>query len=74
MCPLTSRAMDNDEMALEAAALDVHGAGDLVRLGLHAVTGDWRDTPGVEVDPLPERPASGPRTASPRCSTASRCS
>jgi diacylglycerol kinase family enzyme len=49
MCPLTSRAMKNDEMALEAAALDVHGAGDLVRLGLHAVAGDWRDTPGVEV-------------------------
>jgi diacylglycerol kinase family enzyme len=49
MCPLTSRAMNNDEMALEAAALDVHGAGDLVRLGLHAATGDWRDTPGVEV-------------------------
>jgi diacylglycerol kinase family enzyme len=49
MCPLTSRAMKNDEMALEAAALDVHGAGDLIRLGLHAVTGDWRDTPGVEV-------------------------
>jgi len=49
ICPLTSKAMQNDEMALEAAALDVHGAGDLVRLGLHAVTGDWRDTPGVEV-------------------------
>jgi diacylglycerol kinase family enzyme len=49
MCPLTSRAMQSDEMALEAAALDVHGTGDLVRLGLHAVTGDWRDTPGVEV-------------------------
>ena len=49
MCPLTSRAMANDEMALEAAALDVHGAGDLVRLGLHAVAGDWREDPGVEV-------------------------
>jgi diacylglycerol kinase family enzyme len=49
MCPLTSRAMKRDETALEAAALDVHGTGDLVRLGLHAVTGDWRDTPGVEV-------------------------
>lgn len=49
LCPLTSRAMKNDERALEAAALDVHGAGDLVRIGLHAVTGDWRESPGVEV-------------------------
>ncbi len=49
MCPLTSRKMASDEMALEAAALDMHGTADLVRLGLHAVTGDWRDTPGVEV-------------------------
>ncbi|MGZ6039465.1 MAG: diacylglycerol kinase family lipid kinase, partial [Phenylobacterium sp.] len=51
ICPLTSRAMSDDEMALEAAALDVKGTGDLVRLGLHAVTGDWRDSPGVEVTP-----------------------
>jgi diacylglycerol kinase family enzyme len=49
MCPLTSRAMQSDEPALEAAALDVHGTSDLVRLGLHAVTGDWRTSPGVEI-------------------------
>jgi diacylglycerol kinase family enzyme len=49
MCPLTSRALDNDASALEAAALDVHGAADLLRLGFHAVIGDWRDSPGVEV-------------------------
>ena len=49
MCPLTSRAMPSDEMALEAAALDVHGTSDLLRLGLHAVTGDWRTSPGVEI-------------------------
>jgi len=49
ICPLTSRAMKNDERALEAAALDVHGAGDLVRIGLHAVAGDWRESPGIEV-------------------------
>jgi diacylglycerol kinase family enzyme len=49
MCPLTSRALDNDDSALEAAAFDVNGAADIMRVGLHAVTGDWRDTPGVEV-------------------------
>jgi diacylglycerol kinase family enzyme len=49
MCPLTSRALRSDDTALEAAALDVHGTADLLRLGLHALTGDWRQDPGVEV-------------------------
>jgi diacylglycerol kinase family enzyme len=49
MCPLTSKVMDSDEPALEASALDMKGAGDLVRLGFHALLGDWRDAPGVEV-------------------------
>jgi len=49
MCPLTSRVLRSDEAALEAAALDMHGTSDLVRLGFHAVTGDWREDPGVEV-------------------------
>lgn len=48
MCPLTSRVLSNDEEALEAAALDVKGAADAFRLGFHALTGDWRDAPGVE--------------------------
>jgi len=51
ICPLTSKALNSDAQALEAAALDVHGTSDLLRLGFHAVTGDWRDTPGVEVTP-----------------------
>jgi diacylglycerol kinase family enzyme len=50
MCPLASKALDNDDNALEAAAFDVHGATDIMRVGLHAVMGDWRNTPGVEVD------------------------
>jgi diacylglycerol kinase family enzyme len=50
MCPLTSKALSNDETALEAAALDVQGAGDAFRLGFHALTGDWRDAPGVHVE------------------------
>jgi diacylglycerol kinase family enzyme len=47
MCPLTSRALASDEAALEAAALDVHGAADLFQLGLHAIAGDWRTAPVV---------------------------
>jgi diacylglycerol kinase family enzyme len=50
MCPLTSRALDSDEPALEAAALDVTGALDAFRLGFHALKGDWRDAPGVVVE------------------------
>ncbi|MFL5297457.1 MAG: diacylglycerol/lipid kinase family protein [Phenylobacterium sp.] len=50
MCPLTSRAMNDEEQALEAAALDVTGALDAFRLGFHALKGDWRDAPGVEVE------------------------
>ena len=49
MCPLASKALDNDDAVLEAAAFDVHGASDIMRVGLHAIFGDWRDTPGVEV-------------------------
>jgi diacylglycerol kinase family enzyme len=51
MCPLTSRKLNNDAAALEAAALDLQGAADAFRLGFHALTGDWRDAPGVEVEP-----------------------
>lgn len=48
MCPLTSRALNDDDAALEAAALDLQGAADAFSLGFHALTGDWRDAPGVE--------------------------
>ena len=50
MCPLTSRVMNNDETALECAALDVQDVRDAFRLGFHALTGDWREAPGVEVE------------------------
>lgn len=49
MCPLTSRVLNNDDAALEAAALDLHGAADVVRMGFHALVGDWRDAPNVVV-------------------------
>lgn len=51
MCPLTSRALANDAGALEAAALDVRDTAEALRLGFHALTGDWRGAPGVEVAP-----------------------
>ena len=50
MCPLTSKALASDENALEAAALDLHGAADAFRMGLHALAGDWRDAPNVVVE------------------------
>lgn len=50
MCPLTSRRLSDDEQALEAAAMDPRGAADVFRLGLHAMIGDWRDDPAVEVE------------------------
>jgi diacylglycerol kinase family enzyme len=50
MCPLTSRALSEDDDALEAAALDVKGAADAFRLGFHALTGDWRAAPNVDVE------------------------
>ena len=50
MCPLTSRALNDDDQALEAAALDVGGALDAFKLGFYALKGDWRDAPGVQVE------------------------
>lgn len=48
MCPYVSRAMPDEASALEAAALDVRGAGDAFRLGVNALLRDWRDDPAVE--------------------------
>jgi diacylglycerol kinase family enzyme len=53
ICPLVSRALADDERALEAAALDPRGIADALRLGARAalgrVVGDWRTDPAVEV-------------------------
>jgi diacylglycerol kinase family enzyme len=43
--------MPDEARALEAAALDLKGAGDAFRLGFHALTGDWRDDPAVVTRP-----------------------
>ena len=50
MCPLISKAMD-EETALEAAALDPAGALDAFRLAFSALWGDWRQDPSVRVRP-----------------------
>lgn len=48
MCPVASRALDAEAQALEAAGIDIHRAGEILRLGLNAVIGDWRTDPAVE--------------------------
>lgn len=47
VCPLISRALDEDVPALEAAALDIKRLRDVVSLGFHAMRGDWREAPSV---------------------------
>lgn len=49
MCPTASRRLSDDDQALEAAGLDLHGALEAVRLGLTAAVGDWRDDPAVDL-------------------------
>lgn len=49
MCPLASRAADQDEGRLEAAAIDPAGALEIFRLGFRAALGDWRADETVEV-------------------------
>ena len=48
MCPIASRVLDEDEDALEAAALNVRGAADALRLGVNALVRDWREDRSVE--------------------------
>ena len=48
MCPIASRALDEDANTLEVAALQVEHAGVALRLGATALMGDWRQDPSVE--------------------------
>ena len=47
LAPLISRALHEEEAALEEAILDLQGAADVVGLGFHALVGDWRRAPAV---------------------------
>jgi|SRR5579859_718751 len=51
ICPTISRALDDDEEALEAAVLDLRDTKAGVRLVLNNLIGDWRNDPGVTVRP-----------------------
>jgi diacylglycerol kinase family enzyme len=48
ICPLTSAALADEAEVLEAAAIDLDGPLDAVRLGLAAAFADWRNDPTVE--------------------------
>lgn len=48
MCPLTSAALSDDEDVLEAAAIDLDGPLDALRLAWNASFSDWRADPTVE--------------------------
>jgi diacylglycerol kinase family enzyme len=47
VCPLISRVLDDSERCLEAAAIETPTAGDVLRLGFHALMDDWRLDPAV---------------------------
>ena len=48
MCPIASKALDSETQGLEAAALNVRGASEVLRLGFNAIVGDWRMDPAVD--------------------------
>jgi diacylglycerol kinase family enzyme len=54
ICPTISRALGDDERALEAAVLDLRDTKAALRLALNHVFGDWRDDPDVTVLPFVE--------------------
>jgi diacylglycerol kinase family enzyme len=51
ICPTISRALSEDEEALEAAMLDLFNTRASVRLILSNLLGDWRNAPEVKVRP-----------------------
>jgi diacylglycerol kinase family enzyme len=48
ICPLTSRALDDDAQHLEADVLTPSGASEAFRLAFNAMMGDWRRDPAVQ--------------------------
>lgn len=47
LCPLTSRAMEDDETALEVAVITPQGAVDAFKLALRTLFSEWRNDPNV---------------------------
>ena len=48
ICPLTSKALDNEAQYLEADVLTPSSAAEAFRLAFNAMTGDWRRDPAVQ--------------------------
>jgi len=48
ICPIASKVMHAEDPVLEAAALNVERAGEVLRLGLNALVRDWRVDPAVQ--------------------------
>ena len=48
MCPVASKVLDEAEQVLEAAAIDVNGPADVLRLGWNALIRNWRDDRSVD--------------------------
>ena len=51
ICPLTSKALDDDAQVLEADVLTPSGAAEAFSLAFNAMMGDWRRDPSVEAFP-----------------------
>lgn len=49
MCPMVSKALDDRDGYLEAAAIDPASALEIFRLGFRAALGDWRGDQAVDV-------------------------
>jgi diacylglycerol kinase family enzyme len=60
LCPLISRALDGEPM-LEAAVLDPKTAAELLRLGVSAAAGRWREDPSVAARACARGSVSGRR-------------
>ncbi len=48
ICPLVSQVLTQDELSLEAVALDPETAAEAFRLAFHAMFDDWRHDPSVK--------------------------
>ena len=49
ICPLISTTLADDRQVLEAAVVDVHGAGEVLQLATAAAFGQWRDAGNVAI-------------------------
>lgn len=47
LCPLASKAIADEEQALEAAVIDPRNLAEAARIGFNALVDDWRNDPAV---------------------------